>query len=560
MSLTRRTAIGLAAAGGLLAADVKPKPGQPASPKRRLLFNWDGSVIHCWGKTTIPNANGPLTRAQFTSLAFTPLENAGVDTVLFSFGSGNVAEYQSNVLEWPGQADEFEFPKSRTWHGGGLEFDPKDQYLNPKSMADAGHNPPLVVVEECHKRGLTAFVSLRMNDTHDGQHTRGTLPNPELPTFKRLNPDWLVENLDRWSALDYRRPQVRAWKLKIIEEYFDRWDFDGIELDWLRHTLNFARGTEKESAKYLTEFMRSVRKSLQARAAKRGRPIEIAVRVPEQMEWCLLGGYDVPAWISEDLIDMLILGQGLTDLPSLQEFRAVMKGRSLPIYPCLYPYGNGYAVSPDEVIRASAANLWRGGADGIYTFNWHHYGTWRQSILSEIGNPQKLARKNKHYVLTHRFDAGRSAGTDYLRFNTPYRDRNALVPFELNVADGLKSVALSVAEIPAKAELWISLEHSEPGDALTVMVNGKALELAGAPVDGRWQTIGYEVHLPPGNGTIGLPATNKVDMRFSGLRWQLPANVVVAGSNTVSIRLDKRGKGAEFLLKVERVELFASAV
>ena len=558
MPLTRRSALGLAAAGGLMAADVKPQPGKPgSSPKRRFLFNWDGSVIHCWGKTAIPNATGPLTREQFTSLVFTPIENTGVDTVLFSFGSGNVAEYQSNVLEWPGQADEFQFPKSRTWHGG-VEIDPKDQYLNPKSMVDTGHNPPLVIVEECHKRGMAAFVSLRMNDTHDGQHPRGTLPNPELPTFKRQNPDWLVENLDRWTALDYRRPQVRAWKLRIIEEFFDRWDFDGIELDWLRHTLNFPRGTEKESAKYLTDFLRTVRKSLQARAEKRGRPIEIAVRVPERLEWCLLGGYDVPSWISEDLFDMLILGQGLTDLPALKEFRALMKVRSLPVYPCLFPYGNGYPVSPDEVIRASAANLWRGGADGIYTFNWHHYGAWRKQILSEVASPRMLARKDKHYVLTYRFDAGRGTGTDYLRFNAPYRD--APVPFELNVADGPKSLAMPVAEIPAQAELWIALDYSQPGDALTVSVNGKALEPAGAAVDGRWQTVGYQVHQPPGNGAIGLPAADKVDMRFSALRWQFPANTLVVGHNTVSIRLDKRGAGSEFPLKVTRVELFAPSV
>src|SRR5262249_48307643 len=148
----------------------------------------------------------------------TPIEKSPVNAVMFNFGSGNVAEYQSNVLEWPGQADNFKFPESKRWHGG-IEVDPKDQYLNPKSLADAGHNPPALIVEECRKRGLNAFVSLRMNDCHDGQHPKDVLPNPELPTFKRQNPDWLVQDLDWWSALDYRVPRVRALKLSVIEEY-----------------------------------------------------------------------------------------------------------------------------------------------------------------------------------------------------------------------------------------------------------------------------------------------------------------------------------------------------
>ena len=305
-----------------------------------------------------------------------------------------MAEYQSNVLEWPGQADRFRFPESRTWHGG-IEVDPKDQYLNPKSLADSGHNPPQIIVDECRRRGMRAFVSLRMNDIHDGQHPRGALPNPELPTFKRLNPDWLVPDLDWWSALNFEVAPVRELKLRVIEEFFDRWDFDGIELDWLRHTFYFPRGLEREKGKYLTEFMRAVRRSLRQRAAERGRPIEIAVRVPERVEWCLEGGFEVPTWIREGLVDFLILGQGLTECRGLSGFRELMGSRRLPIYPSLYPFGNGYPIYPDEVIRGSAANLWRDGADGLYTFNWFFYGNWRSRLLREIADPGPASQQGQ---------------------------------------------------------------------------------------------------------------------------------------------------------------------
>ncbi|MBM3801413.1 MAG: hypothetical protein FJW26_03780 [Acidimicrobiia bacterium] len=559
-SITRREF--LVAGTGSLAqlAYAKEKRGftKPASKKRRLLFNWDGSVIHTWGRTVLPASYGPLTREQFTSLVFTPIENTGVDTVLFSFGSGNVAEYQSTVLEWPGEADRFEFPESKTWYGG-VEVDPKDQYLNPKSLADAGHNPPAVIVEECHKRGLDAFVSLRMNDIHDGQHPKGTLPNPELPAFKRINPDWLVDDLDWWTALDFEHPKVRALKLRVVEEFFDRWDFDGIELDWLRHSLYFRRGTERENSKCLTLLMRDIRKSLQARAAKRGRPIEIAVRIPERVPWCQEGGFEIDKWIAEDLVDMLILGQGLTEAPGLSEFRELMKARKLPIYPSLFCYGNGYRISPDEVIRGSAANLWKDGADGLYTFNWFLYGSWRKHLLNEIADPKLLRNKDKHYTLVQRFDSNaRGPGSDYVRYNTVSKE--APVPFDLTEMEPEHAVFVSLADDfktspPKNVELWIVVDYSQPGDRLALSVGDTQLEPAEIGIASNWQNLGMQISPLPGNGMIGFPSSKPFDMRFQALRLPVPPKALKLGRNKLLFKLHKRGPGSDKPLQVRRVEL-----
>ena len=186
-SIGRRRFLLLGAGGLACLANSGGSDGRDSRPGR-LLFNCDGSMIHCWGRAALPQNGGPLSRQEFAALVFTPLENSGVDTLLFSFGSGNVAEYQSNVLEWPGEADRFQFPESRTWHGG-VEVDPKDQYLNPKSLADSGHNPPQVIVDECRRRGLKAFVSLRMNDIHDGQHPGAPFPTRSCPPSRESIPN-----------------------------------------------------------------------------------------------------------------------------------------------------------------------------------------------------------------------------------------------------------------------------------------------------------------------------------------------------------------------------------
>ncbi|MCH2212915.1 MAG: hypothetical protein MK110_16555 [Fuerstiella sp.] len=551
----------LLAAGGTLttplARVLQAQP--PAAASRRLLVNWDGSMIHCFGRAALGNPEGPLTREQFVSLVFRPLDQKAVDALFFSFGSGNVAEYQSNVLEWPGQADQLNFPEARTWHGG-IEVDPADQYRNPRALADAGANPPAVVVEECHRRGLDAFVSLRMNDCHDGQHAKGVRPNPELPTFKRQNLDWLVPDLDMWSALNYAHPRVRALKLRVIEEFFDRWDFDGIELDWLRHTMHFPRGTEAENAHHLNTFMRQVRKSLRQRADKRGRPIEIAVRIPERVDWCLEGGFDIRTWIAEDLVDMLILGQGLTELPTLSEFRTLMTARQLPIYPCVTTYGNGYRIYPEDVVRGNAANLWRDGADGLSTFNWFFHGDWRRSLLGQIADPARLAGRDKRYVLVQRVEAPRrEPGGDYVRFNT--QSRAAPVPMNLNVGS-VAEMAIPLADdaSPGRssistAELCIGFEFSGESDELELTLNGQRLAVHHDDDRVEMGSVNQQIDIPAGQGLLGFPSTQSLDVSFAGLRIDVPPEFLEAGHNHLTMELRRRTPGIDHPLRVTRVEL-----
>lgn len=512
-------------------------------------------MVHCFGRAALDNPDGPLTREQFVSLVFSPLDANAVDAVLFSFGNGNVAEYQSNVLEWPGEADRFTFPAVRKWHGG-IEVDPADQYKNPKALADAGANPPQVIVEECHLRGMQAFVSLRMNDCHDGQHPRGTLPNPELATFKRQNPEWLVPDLDWWTALNFAHPRVRAMKLRVVEEFFDRWDFDGVELDWLRHTLHFPRGTEQDNAHHLTRFMRDVRTSLYDRAQRRGRPIEILVRVPERIEWCRDGGFDIESWIDEDLVDGLILGQGLTTLPTLTEFHGIMKQRPLPIYPCLTTYGNGYGISPEEVIRGSAANLWHDGADGIYTFNWCIQGSWRRTLLREIADPTHLAGRDKTYTILHRVEAAKGEpGADYVRYNA--QSRAECLPINLRITDGPRSISLPVGaaadDRPKYAELWLAFHDLGEQDKLDIAINGQELATVGDAA--QLGTLGHPVNVPPENGLLGLPSGHAHDATFEGRRLPVPVDVLISGQNTLTISLRSRRSGMEQDLRLTRVEL-----
>ena len=555
MCFDRRTF--MATSAGLLVG-AKATPGLSHDSKRRILFNWDGSMIHCFGKAALGNQEEPIRREQFTALMFGPIENTTVDTVCFSFGNGNVAEYQSDILEWPGEADDFHFPESRTWHSG-IEVNPKDQYSNPKALVESGNNPPQIVVEECHRRNIRAFVSLRMNDCHDGQHARGVIPNPELATFKRQHPEWLVEDLDWWTALDYSHPRVRQLRLDIIDEFFRRWDFDGIELDWLRHTLNFPRGTEQENAHFLTDFLRQVRLLLSEHAVRRGRAIELIVRIPEHVEWCLEGGFNVHDWIQEGLVDGLVLGQSLTHVAHIDGFRKLPQNGSLPVFTCLTPYGNGYSVAPDSVIRGSAANHWSSGSDGLYLFNWFFQGDWRRSLVREIATPDDMEMLEKQYVLMHRVEApSGDPGADYVRYNS--QSREAVLPLNLSPLDGSKRIETFIthkvdanAQRYASTELWLAFDFPGSQDDIEIILNGSSLVRTG--ITDNLVTLGRPLEPGSEGGILGISDQTEYDNRFKGLRIPVPESSLVHGINSLTFILHHRTADEEHDLRISRVEL-----
>ena len=532
--------------------------GEVQNSKRRMLFNWDGSMIHCFGKVALGSQKEPLNREQFADLMFGPIDNTPVDTVCFSFGNGNVAEYQSDILEWPGEADGFVFPDSRTWHSG-IEVDPSDQYSNPKALAESGNTPPQIVVEECHRRNIRAFVSLRMNDCHDGQHPRGLIPNPELATFKRQHPEWLVEDLDWWTALDYSHPRVRKHRLDIIDEFFEKWDFDGIELDWLRHTLNFPRGTEQKNSHFLTEFLTEVRLLLSEHAKRRGRAIELIVRIPEHVAWCLEGGFHVNEWIQKDLVDGLVLGHSLTHVSHLDGFRKLSQKRKVPLFTCLTPYGDGYSVAPDSVIRGSAANHWSAGSDGLYLFNWFLYGDWRQSLLQEIASPDRIDGLEKQFVLMHRVEApSGDPGADYVRYNSQARE--AVLPLNLSPVAGSNHIdtfithrSIENSRRYASTELWLAFDFPGSEDDIEIILNGTSLVRTG--IIHNLVTLGGHLDPGPEGGILGISDRAMYDTRFKGLRIAVPESKLIHGKNRLTFILHHRTADEDRDLRISRVEL-----
>lgn len=241
--------------------------------------------------------------------------------------------------------------------------------VNAWELFKQGIDPYSVWIQRCREKGVGPWVSIRMNDVH-----WVTVSNYfRNATFCRTRRD-LWRNQDAngdWNdyCLDYRHQEVRDYTFAQVAEMLERWDADGIELDWMRSPLQFRKGHERSDAHFLTEFMRRVRRRVQEESKKRGRTIRISVRLPRSPQLAVKAGYDADVWLREGLMD-LIVGSSVfwpdPELPVATWLSFIEKHnpsvRFLPSIDCFQ--------LPDVAhFRGMASCYYRGGAKGLYLFN-----------------------------------------------------------------------------------------------------------------------------------------------------------------------------------------------
>ncbi len=283
------------------------------------------------------------------------------------------------------------------------------------ALHEQGTDPSQIMSEFCRAHDLEYFWSLRMNDVHDGDMTpEGDLYYPELfPRFKRDHPSCLVGRRGQappftrdgrcWSSVNFAEPLVRERCFRIIEDAVGRYDIDGIELDFCRHLCYFrshafAGEATREDLDAMTELLRRVRELIIARESKLARPLLVAVRVPDSVDYCRDVGLDLEAWLAEELADILIV----TDYFRLRPWRASVElgaRHDVPVFACLADPritdedANRQRLQPGTY-RGRAAAAWHAGADAVYVYNLFdpYSPIWR-----EIGDPAALRTTDKTY-------------------------------------------------------------------------------------------------------------------------------------------------------------------
>ncbi len=241
------------------------------------------------------------------------------------------------------------------------------------------------LIPRTRAKGLSPWVSLRMNDHH------------YFSDFSRVSP--LLFNhpelrVNRNGLFNYAKPEVREHYMKLIAEVLQRYDIDGVELDWIRSPNNFEAKDLDLGRGLLTEFVREARRKTQAAAQRLGHPVKLAARVPATPEFAYAKGFDAVRWAQEGLVDMIIVSDfwsGCGDFP-IERWRSEIgaagaRCKLMACTQCTYscvPKGFQFVhnVASQRGFTASMADR---GADGIYLFNQFHAAAGIQRMRTPDG-------------------------------------------------------------------------------------------------------------------------------------------------------------------------------
>ncbi|MBN2310173.1 MAG: family 10 glycosylhydrolase [Candidatus Hydrogenedentes bacterium] len=403
-----------------------------------------------------------------------------IDSLWWCVDEGNVAYYPSEVL--PVEA----IPELKAWR-------------------DAGADLLDVMVAETHKRGLEAFFAYRLNG-----FDRGFDDVPHEQPVKREHPDWLIQGEGAWSPgglWNFAVPGVHDYKVRILREVAENYDFEGMLVDFARHPPCLPVGHQWEHRDAMTAFVRKVRLMLEEVAAERGRPYLLAVRVPATVPGCHYDGMDIEAWARQNLVDIIVMGCRSIEV-DMAGFRRAVAGTPIKLYPSLDDAHSpdGYHFPPIEFFRGLCANWWHQGADGIVAFNLyggtldaskafgHHEGgnpAVHQQVFREVGDPEALRFKDKMFVVPRRYGAGWED-----RWNC-YHNANSEAPLPEILSDPDRPVSLSVYladDLPGvsarvkSVELRLLLSGATAGDVAELKLNGILLPSPAVKDDG-WRVF-----------------------------------------------------------------------
>ena len=386
-----------------------------------------------------------------------------------------------------------------------------------------------VIADFGHANGIEMFWDMRMNDTHDAMI--GGYGPYLRPQFKLDNPEYLVGSEEKtpphgpWTSVNFAEPAVRDLAYRFFEEVCTKFDVDGIELDFFRHACFFksvAWGDKasQEELDMMTDLIRQTRAMTEREGMRRGRPILVAIRIPDSVDYCRDIGLDVETWLDEGLVDILS-GTCYFQLNPWEYLVDLGHRYGVPVYPSLSESRvsgeTRFRRGSIESYRARAAQVWQAGADGVYMFN---YFNPRGDVWRELGDRDALRSMDKLYFVAPR----NGSPTSYLADGARHQNVPILTP---------SNPWLVPSGAPAEIPLPI-------GDDLTWAV-GEGLQ---PKVTCHVRTIGSgDVEVAINGHSLSEPVEVE-----GWLDYDVPPAAVKTGDNVVALRADPPADAGEWSL------------
>lgn len=356
------------------------------------------------------------------------------------------------------------------WDLKGSQRPPRDENAkrwvnNSRNLHEHGIDPFSIWISRCRGKKISPWLSVRMNDVHNADDIDSYIHN----SFWREHPDyWRVPygSTGSWvkRALDFSIPQVREYYMSLIRELLERYNPDGLELDWMRFPYYFKSGKEGEGCEILTKFMKDIRSLTKEWSAKRGHAIMLGARVPVHPDVAKGLGMDGVRWVREGIVDMLVptpfFATADFDIPielwlehikdsSNKIIIAAGQERLLRAYPDAPPASNNI----ESLCGFSVAHLYR-GANQIYLFNYMDI-----NAMLEASETYRLLRE-KGFVMEEMIKMPRRHVVTYHDTVTSGVPNNVALPV-YGFKGGAFHIYIGPSPRSGKAHFIIGLEKKE---------------------------------------------------------------------------------------------------
>ena len=295
------------------------------------------------------------------------------------------------------------------------------QMVNFQHLIQSGHDPLRLAVERGHRCGLQVWGSRRMNDAH---HT--------YPGLECLQSQFFIDHPElrlpshgegQTAAIyDWCKPAVLEQDLAFLTDAAERYDLDGLDLDFSRGGLNFSSGDTRYKQEVAGGHVRRIREMLDRVGKRKGKYLGLSAQFycfdplnPASMDrtpWkgniqsCCDSGADIRTWARDGLIDILVGQCRSASLHELEvaDWVAAVKGTD-----CLLMVGPGKPSrrklsgpgqnwTTAEEHRAIAHRLYEQGVDGISFYDYMHHGPFDLTPFRELSDPDGIRVKTKsHY-------------------------------------------------------------------------------------------------------------------------------------------------------------------
>ena len=385
-------------------------------------------------------APGNMTRALFERY-LERLASADADMIAVDMSLPDLCYYRTAVGDWWGQfADDC--PQA-FWN----------VFRNVKNLIEGGDDPGQIMVATLRRRGRSVIAGMRTNDCYGHPALRTRWQKAHADCLVRLP---LAPTQDPvLPFFDYGIEEVRAHRLAIAEEILDRYDVDGLQLDFIRGLPVLSSPAQADR---LTGFVRQVRSAVDRAATARGRKLTLGAILPWDMRTLDDHGIDHARWIGDALLDYVIASErSYADCNlRIRPWTKMVEATDCAVYGSIFgDLADGTVLSgtdrlPDRAfvtmpqICACATNFYHQGADGVAFYNFYQeLHEDKFPLLGRLRDPEALRTEPRQYISCR---VPRYAGKQWLRLEIgPHPDPNERKTFRFYLGEEIVNRSATLA-------------------------------------------------------------------------------------------------------------------